>query len=147
MNRHLLDILICFWYCIGYWIFWNFSKIILRKLIMHHFSIFFKNLTNHALIFRVFGRKTQIAGKFWKFWWQLHRKFEFLFSFYFGKFVTKNRAFGNNTIFLHFFRFGGWDFHPGFPLGTGVATISWKFCSFLMNLLPCLLPKVNHGKN
>ena len=41
--------------------------------------------------------------------------------FYFGKFVTKNSAFGNNTIFLqHFFGFGGGGFPP-FPLATSLA--------------------------
>ena len=35
----------------------------------------------------------------------------FIFYFIFQKFVTKNRAFGNNTIFLQqFFQFGGGDF-------------------------------------
>ena len=33
-----------------------------RKI--HYFSIFRKNLTNHALIFRAFGRKTQVVEKF-----------------------------------------------------------------------------------
>ena len=34
--------------------------------------------------------------------------FLFLFFYFFRKFVTKNRAFGNNTIFLQqFFRFRG----------------------------------------
>ena len=32
---------------------------------MHYFSIFFKNLTTHALIFRGFGRKT-LLGSFEK---------------------------------------------------------------------------------
>ena len=42
-------------------------------------------------------------------------KLNFYFTFYFGKFFTKNRAFGNNTIFLQqFFRFRGGDFPP-FP--------------------------------
>ena len=43
----------------------KFSKYFLRKLrkciILAYFS---KKLTNHALIFCAFGRKTQIAGKF-----------------------------------------------------------------------------------
>ena len=48
-------------------------------------------------------------------------KLNFLF---FSKFVSKNRAFGNSTIFLqHFFRFrGGGEFPPfppGYALGTG----------------------------
>ena len=44
-------------------------------------------------------------------------KIEFLFYFYFGKFVTKNRAFGNNTIFLQqfFFGFGGGGDLPPSP--------------------------------
>ena len=46
-------------------IFENLQKNFLRKLknvLFYH--IFQKNLTNHALIFRAFGRKTQILGKF-----------------------------------------------------------------------------------
>ena len=47
----------------------------------------------------------------------------FIFIFYFFlKFVTKNRAFGNNTIFLQqFFRFRG-DF-PLSPLATPLIPI------------------------
>ena len=47
----------------------NFEKLLkLLKFInkiakMHYFSIFSKKLTNHALIFCAFGRKTQIVGK------------------------------------------------------------------------------------
>ena len=45
--------------------FLKFAKKFLRKLqkciILGYFS---KNLTNHALVFRAFGRKTQILGKF-----------------------------------------------------------------------------------
>ena len=100
--------------------FRKFSKNFLRNLqkciILAYFS---KNLTNHSLIFCALGRKAQIVGKFWEnfesFWWKFYRKIEFLFYFYFWKFVTKNRAFGNNTIFLQqFFRFLG-DF-PLSPL-------------------------------
>ena len=40
------------------------------------------------------------------------------FYFYFGKFVSKNRAIGNNTFLQQFFRFrGGGDF-PLSPLAT-----------------------------
>ena len=60
----------------------------------------------------------------WKFYWN----FEFLF--YDGKFVTKNRNFGNNTIFQqHFFRFrGGGTFHPSPWLrhGAEYLRISWR---------------------
>ena len=45
------------------------------------------------------------------------------FYFYLGKFVTKNRAFGNNTIFLQ--RFFGFGFPPpGYALG-GVGS-QWE---------------------
>ena len=41
---------------------------------------------------------------------------EFLFYFYFGKFVSKNRAFGNNTIFYNnFLVWGGGIPPPPFP--------------------------------
>ena len=46
----------------------EFSKIFKNFLVkiakMHYFSIFSKHLTNHGLIFRAFGRKTRILGKF-----------------------------------------------------------------------------------
>ena len=46
-------------------------------------------------------------------------KIEFLFYFYFGKFVTKNRAFENNTIFLQqFFRFRGEGEFPHSTMAT-----------------------------
>ena len=68
--------------------------------------------------------KSTILGKIWEnfenLWWNFYRKIEFLF-FIFSclKFVTKNRAFGNNTIFLQqFFRVGG--ISP-FPLPTLLA--------------------------
>ena len=47
--------------------------------------------------------------------------FVFLFFIFFRKFVTKNRAFGNNTIFLQqFFRFRGGEFPP-FPPGYALG--------------------------
>ena len=49
--------------------------------------------------------------------------FYFIFNFIFQKRVTKNRAFGNNTIFLQqFFRFLGRDFRlpPGYALGNSL---------------------------
>ena len=69
-------------------------------------------------MFRAFGRKTQIVGKIWdnfeNFWWKFNRKIEFLINF--GKFVTLNRGFGNNTIFLQqFFRFRGEGNFPPSP--------------------------------
>ena len=100
----------------------HFSKILekflrkLRKRII--FAYFSKSLTNHALIFCAFGRKTQIVGKYFEnFWWKFYRKMEFLIIF--GNFVAKNGAFGKNTIFLqHFFGFFGGGDSPPFPLAT-----------------------------
>ena len=108
--------------------FRNFSKCFFRKLrkciVLTYFQ---KNLTNNALIFCAFGRKTQIVGKIWEnfenFWCKFYRKTEFIFCFYFyfGKFVTKNRAFGNNTIFYNFFLFLGAKFPP-FPPGYALSS-------------------------
>ena len=54
---------------------------------------------------------------------KLHFYFIFIFYFIFRKFVTKNRAFGNNTSFLQqFFSFGGGDFPPS-PLATPLFRI------------------------
>ena len=85
-----------------------FSKDSLRKLqkcnILANFPKDLTNLTNHPLIHCAFGRKSQIVGKFWVYfenvWWKFYRKIEFLFSFYFGKFVPKIIANRNNTIFI-----------------------------------------------
>ena len=45
--------------------FRKFSKFFLRKLLkVHYFGIFFKEFNKIALIFCVFGQKTQIVGKF-----------------------------------------------------------------------------------
>ena len=62
------------------------------------------------LTFRAFGQKTQIVWKFWEnfenFWYKFNRNIEFLATL--GKVVAKNRAFGNNIIFLQqFFQFRG----------------------------------------
>ena len=86
--------------------FWKILKISLQKncikcIILAYFS---NKLTNYALIFCAFGRKTQIVGKFWEnfdiFWGKFYRKIEFFIFIFYRKFVNKNRAFGNNTIFL-----------------------------------------------
>ena len=51
--------------------------------------------------------------------------FYFYFLFFFRKFVTKNRAFGNNTIFLQqFFRFRGGGISPLSPLATPLMVIN-----------------------
>ena len=132
---------------LGGTLFENFQTYFLIKLrkciILAYFS---KHLTNPALIFRAFGRKTKIVGKFWEkfanFWWKFYRKMEFLFYFYFyfGKFVTKNSAFGNSTIFLQqSFRFRGGDFPPPFP-APGYALVAKRNMStlllFLLNIIP-----------
>ena len=47
--------------------------------------------------------------------------------FLFGKFVTKNRAFGNNTIFLQqLFRFRGGvsPFPPGYALAVHIVQLN-----------------------
>ena len=70
----------------------------------------------------------EILRKFWKFlmkillknWIFIFFLFVILFFYFiFRKFVTKNRAFGNNTNFRQqqFFRFRGGNFHPS-PLAT-----------------------------
>ena len=78
---------------------------------MHYWSILFKEI-NKAWVTLL--RKTQIVGQFLEnFYW----KIEFLFLYvYFLKFLTKNRAFGNNTIFsTTTFRFRGGGEFPAFP--------------------------------
>ena len=94
--------------------FWKMLKNLLRKLrkciILAYFSM---NLTNHKIIFRAFRRKTQIVWKIWKMSKiSDENAIEKLNFNYFGKFFTKNRAFGNSTIFyIKFFRFGGENSH------------------------------------
>ena len=108
-----------FWHLKFWKNFRTISKSFLRKLRkMYCFTYYSQNLTNHPLLFCAFGGKTQFIGKFWEIfenvWWKFYWK---LIYVYFRKFVTKNGAFGNNTIFLqHFFRFGG-GISP-FPLAT-----------------------------
>ena len=98
----------------------NFPKNLWIKLQkIHYLSIFFKKLTNLCVHFAPFGRKIQIVGTLWaifeSFWSKFNRKIEFLASF--EKVVAKNRAFGNNTIFLqHFFSISGGGTFPVFPL-------------------------------
>ena len=61
------------------------------------------------------------------------------FYFIFRKFVTKNRAFRNNTIFSNnFFGFGGGGFPP-FPLASPliqcVSRLNQKFYGFTLSLV------------
>ena len=117
-------------------IFESFSKYFLRKLLkMHYLSIFFQRFNKPALIFRAFGRKTKGVGKFWEnfenFWWKFNRKFEFFYFLFFQKFVTKTRAFRNNTIFLqHFFGLcGGGGISPIPP--PLARPLHWNFLFLL----------------
>ena len=92
---------------------------------IHYFCIFFKKNNKPCVnFFRVWTKNANC--------WEILKIFDenyieklnfyfiFIFNFIFGKFVTKNRAFGNNTSFLQqFFRFRG-DFPPsppGYALG------------------------------
>ena len=70
---------------------------------------------------KLLGNFWEIFENFhWKFYWKIEFLFfNFIFYFIFRKFVTINRAFGNNTSFLqHFFGFGGGGspFPPGYAL-------------------------------
>ena len=57
------------------------------------------------------------------------------FYFIFRKFVTKNRAFGNNTSFLQFFSVsGGGDF----PFPPGYALACLVLINYLLSFLQCL---------
>ena len=116
-------------------IYWKFSsENCLKCIILAYFS---NKVTNYAFIFCAFGRETQIVGKFWEnfeiFWWKFYRKIEFfIFILFFRKFVTKNRAFGNNTIFLQqFFRFRGGGNFPPFPPGYALASMHMSVARML----------------
>ena len=101
--------------------FENFQKISeenCEKFII--LAYFFKKFNKPCVKFLRVWTKDTTYWKFWEnfesFWWEFYRKIVFLFYFYFGKFVTKNRAFGNNTIYLQqFFRFRG-----DFPISSGL---------------------------
>ena len=85
---------------------------------MHYFSIFFKLINKPCVKFlRVWTKNTLLRNveKILKIFDEISIE---KLNFYFLKFVTKNRAFGNNTIFLQFFRFrGGGGISPS-PLPT-----------------------------
>ena len=108
--------------------FLKLSKNFLRKLrIMHYFSIFFKKF-NKPNFFRVW-KKNAIC-------WEILRKFRIFFDensieklkfLFFGKFVTKNTAFENNTIFLRFSVSGG--FMPCIPERRRVPFLSLEVLS------------------
>ena len=110
--------------CVDFWRVWTkntkfweilrkFSKNFFRNLwkcfILAYFS---KDLTNPCVRFSPFGQKTQIVGEIWEnFDENSIEKLNFIRIS--GKFVTKNRAFGNNIIFLQqFFRLRGGGISP-----------------------------------
>ena len=85
--------------------FRKFAKHSRRKLQkMLYFRLFCKKFQNHALNLRACGRKTQL-------FWEIsdENSMEKLNIYLvLGKFLAKNRNFGNNIIFLQqFFRFEG----------------------------------------
>ena len=100
-------------------LFENFEIKSLKKMAkMHYVSIFVKSFNKPRVKFLRVWRKNancwEILENFENFWWKLYRKMEFFFYFYFGKFVTKISAFGNNTLL----RFRGDSlFSPGYALG------------------------------
>ena len=101
-----------------------FFKKVSRKLQKCIILAYFSNkLTNYALLFSAFGRKTQIVGKFSEnfeiFWWKFYRKikfFIFIFYFYFENLLLKIE-FSEITPFFYnnFFGFGGGGEFPPFP--------------------------------
>ena len=86
-----------------------------------YFSIFFKQFNKACVNFLSVWTKSsncwEILRKFCKFLMKILKK---KWSFYFGKFFTKTRAFGNNIVFLQqFFRVRGISaFPPGYALDT-----------------------------
>ena len=93
----------------------KFAKNFLRKLQkMHYFSLFFKKISQPFVkLLRVWSKNTIAWAMFEKIFDE--NSIENLnFYLFLGKFVAKNKAFGNNIIFLHFFpvRGGGVEPHP-----------------------------------
>ena len=114
----------------------NFSRTLLK---MHYFSVFFKKFKNPALIFRAFGQKHKLLWNFEKIFDENSiEKLHFLIIF--GKLVTKNRAFGNNPIFLQeFFRIrGGGENLPHFPpLNPPMHAIYISFSLYIKGPFDC----------
>ena len=95
--------------------FSNIFKTFLRKFLkMQYYSIFSKNLTNRALNFCTFGRKTKIVGKILKIFDENSiENLNFYFIFILENLLLKI-VFGNNTIFNNIFFGWGGGFSP-FP--------------------------------
>ena len=88
----------------------KFAKRYLKKIAkMHYFSIFFKKSNKPCVNFSRFWTKNKLLGNFEK----ILKIFDensiekLKFYLFWGKVVAKNIAFGNNILFLDFFRFGG----------------------------------------
>ena len=95
----------------------NFEK----SIILAYFS---KNLTNRALIFRAFGQTRKLLRNFEKILNEISIE-KMNFYLFLGKHVAKNRAFGNNIIFLQqFFPVRGGGFYPPPAYVTGHAIFS-----------------------
>ena len=120
-------------------IFKNFLKKIAK---MHYFSIFFKRLTNHALNFCAFGRKTQIVGKFWEnfenFWWKFYRKLHFYFIFILENLLVKIEPseitpffYNNFSVWVGEFPLSPWlrlCYRPTAPSGSPSKSATTLFC-------------------
>ena len=106
--------------------FRKFSKNLLWKLQkIHYFSIFFKKINKHMRSFFAVWTKYTLLGNFEKFLKIFDKKFDrkIVFLTICGKVVAKNRAFGNNIIFLQqFFPFRGGGFPP-FPPGYATGFV------------------------
>ena len=122
--------------CVNFWRVWTkntkcweilrkFLKI-LKKLLerfvkMLYFSISFKRLNKPVFLFRRLDKKHKLLGNFEKmlkiFDENSIEKLNFIMLF--GKFATKNRAFGNNIFLQQFFPFrGGRSCVPSPPGGA-----------------------------
>ena len=92
---------------------------------MHYFSIFFKHLNKLCVhFFARLDEKHELLGNFEKIlnFFDENSIEKLNFLFFIRKFVTKNRAFGNNTIFLQqFFRFRGGGGISPLPPGYALA--------------------------
>ena len=107
---------------------------------MHYFSRFSKKFNKPCVCYTRVWTKNTICWKFLKvfdencigklnFYFILI--FNFNYNFIFRKFVTKNRAFGNNTSFLQqFFRFrrGAAGGIPPLPPGYALAPLDTWTC-------------------
>ena len=87
-----------------------------KYIILAHFS---KKLTNHALIFLAFGRKTQSSGKFWEIFERFYKNSKEKLSFqrFFEKLLRKIEPSEITSFFYkNLSRFG--EGFPPFPLAT-----------------------------